>query len=91
MDELHDLREMNDLLIGRKLAGVEAYHHNRLARVETESAKVTDERILRMRDAERSRIEHDFDRKRTEIESRRDADIISQRIAAGILEVRHAE
>jgi ATP-dependent helicase HepA len=91
MQELDELNETNGILIGRKLAGVEAYHRNRLARIGNEIAQATNERILRMREAERDRIERDYERKRTEIASHRDADIISQRIAAGILEVRRAE
>ncbi|MDQ6602643.1 MAG: DEAD/DEAH box helicase [Chloroflexota bacterium] len=91
MAELAGLDETNGTLIGRKLAGVEAYHRNRLARVQTQIAQATNERIIRMHEAERVRVERDYQRKRIEIESHRDADIISQRIAAGILEVRHAE
>jgi ATP-dependent helicase HepA len=91
LNALHELRERNDVLVTRKLASLEAYYRNRLQRVQTELAGITDERIIRMKQAEQARIERDYDQKRKEIEGRRDADIVSQRIAAGILEVQRGE
>jgi ATP-dependent helicase HepA len=44
-----------------------------------------------MKEAEQARIERDYDQKRKAVESRRDADIVSQRVAAGILEIRRGE
>jgi hypothetical protein len=81
------LREHNEKLVERKLASLEAYHRNRLQRVDADLAATTDLRIARMKEAERARIERDYERRRTEIESRRDADIVSQRVAAEILQV----
>ena len=74
-------------LIARKLASFDAYHRSRLKRIELELASNTDERIRIMKTAERNRAESDYEGKRQAIESRRSADILSQRIAAGILEV----
>ena len=84
---LQELRSRNETLITRKLASLDAYHRSRLKRIELELASNTDERIRIMKTAERNRAESDYEGKRQAIESRRSADILSQRIAAGILEV----
>lgn len=91
LDALRELGERNNTLIARQLASLDAYYQNRLQRVQLELAQVTEQRITRMKEAERARIERDYDRKRKEIEARREADIISQRVAAGILEVLHGK
>ena len=44
-------------------------------------------RIVRMKGAEGDRIERDYSRRRREIEERSKADIVSERVAAGVLEV----
>jgi hypothetical protein len=85
------LRDANQTLVARKLASLDAYYRNRLARVQAEQSAATDPRIARMKEAEEARIERDYDQKRKAIESRRDADIVSQRVAAGILEIRRGE
>ncbi len=90
-EALAELQESNDALIRRKLASLTAYYKNRLRRVQTEIEHATEERIARMKESERDRIERDYESKKQEIERRRDADIITQRVAAGILEVRHGK
>jgi len=85
---LDELRERNDALVARKLASLDAYYRNRLDRVSTELAKATETRIIRMREAERDRIERDYKDKRREIAERQVADIVSRRVAAGILVIR---
>lgn len=87
--EIEDLRQRNEAVIARKLASLDAYHQNRLARVDAELQQATDERIIRMKTAERARIESDHEEKRREIEAARNADIASKRIAAGVLEINH--
>ena len=84
---LQELRTRNEMLITRKLASLDAYHRSRLKRIEMELASNPDERIQIMKTAERNRAESDYEGKRQAIEKRRSADILSQRIAAGILEV----
>jgi hypothetical protein len=88
---LDELQERNSALVARKRASLDTYYHNRLQRVQMDSQRASDERIIRMREAERGRIERDYGRKCQEIDERRDADIISRRLAAGILEVRHGK
>lgn len=85
------LYEENLVMIERKLASLDAFYRGRLERLEAESGRAVDARIRRMRQAERGRVELDYGRKRRQIEERRQADIISRRVAAGVLEIRHAE
>lgn len=85
--ELVELRERNGVLAARKLAALDAYYRNRLQRVQTELLQMTNERIVRMKEAELARVERDHALRRKEIESRLDADILSHRVAAGVLEV----
>ena len=86
---LKELRDRNEILISRKSASLDAYHRNRLRRVQVEIDYTTDDRILRMKESEKERIKRDYDIKLQDIESKRAADIITKRIAAGILEVRN--
>ncbi len=88
-DALQQLQEQNDNLAARKLASLVTYYKKRLQSVENEIKQANEKRILRMKKAERARIRSDHSQKYREIESRRQADIVSQRIAVGILEVHH--
>jgi hypothetical protein len=86
---LAELRARNEQLVARKLASLDAYQQNRLARIERELATARDDRIVRMKTSEKARAERDNATRRQEIEARRNADIIRERIAIGILEVAH--
>lgn len=85
LDELDKLRYRNNTLLNRKLASLDAYYQNRIQRVGNELNQAKEERIIRMKESERSRIQRDYESKRSDLENRREADIISQRIAVGIL------
>lgn len=91
LKELSDLRERNNTLLNLKLASLDAYYQNRLQRVETEVNQTKNERIIRMKESERSRIQRDYETKRGDLENRREADIISQRVALGILVIKAKE
>jgi ATP-dependent helicase HepA len=84
---LTELRVRNEQLVTRKLASLDAYQQNRLARIEKELSAAREERIIRMKTSEKARAERDHLARRQEIEARRNADIIRDRIAIGILEV----
>ena len=88
---LAELLTRNEQLLARKLASLNAYHQNRLARIERELSTARDERIIRMKNSEKTRAERDHAARGQEIEKRRNADIVRDRIAAGILEVTHAD
>ena len=87
---LAELLARNEQLVARKLASLDAYQQNRLARIERELATARDERIIRMKTSEKTRAERDHAARRQEIEMRRNADIVRERVAVGILEVTHA-
>lgn len=88
---LADMLADNEQLVARKLASLDAYQQNRLARIERELSNSSDERIIRMKTSEKTRAERDHAARRQEIEMRRNADIVRERIAVGILEVIHAD
>lgn len=91
MEEVVALRTRNDALVARRLGSLQTYFQNRLQRITGEVRDATNERIERMKRAEFSRVEQDFVHKQAAITARRQADIVSRRLAAGILEVAHAE
>jgi superfamily II DNA or RNA helicase len=90
LDELDKLRDKNKTLLNRKIVSLDAYYKNRIQRVENERNQAKEERIIRMKESERWRIERDYASKRSDLENRREADIITQRVAVGILLVQGA-
>ena len=87
---LAELLARNEQMVTRKLASLDAYQQNRLARIERELSTARDERIIRMKTSEKARAERDYGSRREEIEKRRNADIVRKRVAVGFLEVTHA-
>ena len=87
LNALEQLKPRNDNLLNRQLASLRGYYLNRIARVETELSQSTNEQILIMRRSEKSRIELEFKRKQHDIERRRDCDILTNRIALGIIQI----
>lgn len=88
---LGELQERNKRLLEKKRNSLEVYHSNRVRRVELELSRAQDERIIRMKQSERDRIMRDFYNSIQELEDMAEPDIITQRIAAGFLEVVHAK
>lgn len=88
---LSELRERNETLARQKLASLSAYYESRLRRVQAEMEGATDRRIARMKVAEHDRVRSDHESRKAEIENRLEADIVSERVAAGILEVEHGQ
>jgi hypothetical protein len=84
-------KERNDFAVNKKIAGLEAWYRMRIQRLETELSATHDERIRRMKEAERSNIDKDYQQKRKDLEGKKVADITTRRIAAGILEVIHGK
>lgn len=82
-----ELRTRNERLVQQRLSSLDAYHRNRINRLDAEILNTDEQRIRVMKTAQRSRAETDYQMRRTEIEKRRQADILTQRIAAGILEI----
>ena len=88
---IKEVKERNSSLVTRKLASLDTYYQHRLQRVEQELKKAAEDRIRRMKESERDRIQREYSEKRREIESRSDADVIAQRIAVGLLSVQPEE
>lgn len=83
--------ERNNYLVGRKIAGLDLWFKTRVQRLNTELPMIQDSKIRRMKEAERSNLEKDYQQKKAAMESKKIADITTRRIAAGILEVKHAQ
>jgi hypothetical protein len=73
-----------------RLASFETGHRARLALLNDQLLKTTDDRIRRMRQSQIASAESDFARRRAEIErSITEADITAQPIAFGVMRVKH--
>lgn len=96
LDEISDARrrdlklsmeESNEQLVSRKLASLQSFHDNRVNRLSADVADVLDPRILRMKRSELATVQGNFDIRKAELEKGRQIDIVSHRVAAGVLEV----
>lgn len=77
-------------LASYRLGSLEASHRARLALLNEQLARATDDRIRRMRQSQVASAQSDYERRRSEIESAiSEADITAQAIAFGVLRVRH--
>lgn len=83
------LQESNAALVDQRLASLDLYYRGLLSQLDAVLSANSDVRILRMKASERERRTAEHARARAELERRRDADIISERIAVGVLEVLH--
>ena len=88
LKEVEKSSETNYQLAEQQLASLDRYYKRRVQRVTEDLNLATDDRIRRMKESERDRILREWERKKQEIEERKKADIISQRVAYGIMEVR---
>jgi superfamily II DNA or RNA helicase len=85
--EVTKLIKTNKQLAEQQLASLARYYDRRVARIDEELSAATDRRIQRMKNSELRRIQQEQERRQREIEARKKADIISQRVAYGLLEV----
>ena len=84
---ISDLEASNERLLARKLASLETFHENRRRRVSAELEAATEPRIIRMRTSELSRVQEDFEQRKAALERARQVEVVSRRVAAGLLEV----
>lgn len=82
------LQETNSALVDQRLASLDLFYRGLLAQLDSVLSASTDPKIIRMKTSERDRHRHEHQRRRAELQRRRDADIVSTRIAMGIVEVR---
>jgi ATP-dependent helicase HepA len=83
--------ERNIFAVNQKIAGLEVWYKTRIQRLNAELPLIHEDRIRRMKEAERANIEKDYQQKRKALEAKKISDITTRRIAAGILEISHAE
>jgi hypothetical protein len=84
---IRGLAETNEVLVSRKLASLQSFHDGRVRRLQGDLREASDPRIIRMKKSELARVEDDFARRKSALEAARQADVISERVAAGIIEV----
>lgn len=87
-NELEELKQINSYEINHRLSSLDRYYERRLARISDALNTMTDKRILRMKEAEKNRVVREWEYKKQEIEEKKKTDIISRRVAFGILEIR---
>ncbi|MFL5911204.1 MAG: helicase-related protein [Gaiellaceae bacterium] len=85
------LQTTNAALIDQRLASLDLYYRGLLAQLDSVLAASSDPRIARMKTSERERREAEHASRRQDLERRRDADIVAERIAVGVLEVQRGE
>ena len=88
LNELEQLRGRNNFTAQRQLASLEVYFTKRLKRLKEEITTAKEDKIRRMKESESNRVSKEQDSKAAEIRQRMDADILSRRVAAGLIEVR---
>jgi ATP-dependent helicase HepA len=88
---VEELGKRDTEIAARRKAHLEAYYGIRLRQVAGELASTTDERIRRMKQAEQNRLAVTRAEKLSEIHERRPVDIVTTRLAIGLIEIRHAE
>jgi len=69
------------------VASLELFYRGLLAQLDAVLSASTDPRIIRMKTSERDRHRDEHRRRSAELERRRDADIVTTRIAVGVVEV----
>jgi len=84
------LESSNELLLTRRLASLDAFHESRQRRIEAELRGASEPRIIRMKTSELSRVKGDYEQRRAALERARQVDVVTQRVAAGIVEITSA-
>ncbi len=85
------LASINDVLLQRKLTSLTASTGARLQRINDDLASITEPRIIKMKTAQRARVETQLAAELRKLDDQRDVDIVTHRIASGILAVNHGE
>ena len=88
---IQELQYSNASTVDQRLASLDAYYRGLTNSLDRVLETSNDPRILKMKHSERERREAEHADLKSKIESRRDADIVSDRIAVGVLEVANAK
>ncbi|SCG72856.1 Helicase conserved C-terminal domain-containing protein [Micromonospora echinaurantiaca] len=89
-DAVSDAHALNEVLLARRIGSLEAHHQRSLQRLDERLTGETESRILTMLTAQRARAIRHFAQRREQLEDRRRVDIVSRRIAEGVLTISHA-
>ncbi|MEW2329429.1 SNF2-related protein [Micromonospora chersina] len=90
-DAVGEAHALNQVLLARRTASLEAHHQRGLRRIDERLSNETEPRMRTMLTAQRARAVRTFARRREQLEERRRVDIISQRIAEGVLTISHGQ
>lgn len=85
LQQVEQLRIRNDKLLDQQLASLRLYNENRLARLRRVLDESMNEQISTMTRTQLNNIERDYDDKRRKIEDKRKCDILTNRIAIGLV------
>jgi hypothetical protein len=85
------VQERNEQLVDLRRSSQDAYYEARKGQIREQAKAATDERIERMKKSELQRVEAEHRAKIDELEKQRDADIVTSRIAAGLLRIATGE
>jgi hypothetical protein len=85
-----ELQATNAALVDQRLASLDLFYRGLLAQLDSVLSASSDPKIITMKTSERERHRHEHERRHADLERRRDADIVSTRIAVGVIEVRNA-
>ncbi|MGW9193075.1 SNF2-related protein [Micromonospora chersina] len=89
-DAVSGAHALNEVLLARRIGSLEAHHQRSLQRLDERLTDETESRILTMLTAQRARAIRDFAQRREQLEERRRVDVVSRRIAEGVLTISHA-
>ena len=86
-EQADEIGVSNELQVSRRLASITSFHEGRRRRVSAELEGAREPRIVRMKTSELARLERDFEERKAALERARRTEIVSFRVAAGLLEV----
>lgn len=90
-DAARDAHALNQVLLARRTGSLEAHHQRALQRLDDRLTNETEPRMRTMLTAQRARAVRKFEQRREQLEERRRVDIVSHRIAEGVLTISHAK
>jgi hypothetical protein len=85
------VQEMNEQMVDLRRSSQDAYYEARKRQIREQAEAATDERIERMKKSELQRVEAEHRATIDELAKQRDADIVTSRIAAGLLQISPGE
>ena len=86
-EQAGEIGTSNELQVSRRLASITSFYDSRRRRVSAELEGAREPRIVRMKTSELARLERDFEQRTAALERARRTEIVSVRVAVGLLEV----